>query len=176
MHVYATIGDGIILTEEDLSILLDSLKPATPHWKAVGLALGFLDHELTIIERTPLLIPEGLTGYFREMLSQWLRWAPPNHSWPTLEALRPALQSCGQEGLAVQLMPLFLTKKGINSKKYDMYRLNSHVCPCSKYFTTLPFPHTVATWPSKEQRDGGDILAAEIKSAKCHKELEVSTM
>ena len=137
MHVYATIGDGIILTEEDLSILLDSLKPATPHWKAVGLTLGFLDHELTIIERTPLLIPEGLTGYFREMLSQWLRWAPPNHSWPTLEALRPALQSCGQEGLAVQLMPLFLTKKGINSKKYDMYRLNSHVCPCSKYFTTF---------------------------------------
>ena len=45
----------------------------------------------------------------------------------------------------------------------------------------LPFPHTVAsvpitTWPSKEQRDGGDILAAEIKAAKCHKELKVSTI
>ena len=113
MHVYATIGDGIILTEEDLSILLNSLKPATPHWKAVGLALGFLDHELTTIERTPLLIPEGLTGYFNEMLRQWLRWAPPNHPSPTLEALQPALQSCGHEGLAVQLIPMFLQKKGI---------------------------------------------------------------
>ena len=45
----------------------------------------------------------------------------------------------------------------------------------------LPFPHTVVsvpitTWPSKEQRDSGDIFAAEIKAAKCHEELEVSTM
>ena len=127
--VCVTLGDGIILTEKDLSILLDSLKPATPHWKAVGLALGFLDHELITIEHTTLLIPEGLTGYFREMLSQWLKWAPPNHSWPTLEALRPALQSCGQEGLAVQLMPLFLKKKGTYSNKGDTYQLNSHVCP-----------------------------------------------
>ena len=103
----------IILTEEDLSILLDLWKPATPHWKAVGLALGFLDHEITIIERIPLLIPEGLTGYFREMLSQWLKWAPPNHSWLTLKALQPALQNFGHEELAVQLMPLFLKKKGI---------------------------------------------------------------
>ena len=107
------VGGDIVLTEEDLAILLDWLKPATPQWKAVGLALGFLDHELTIIERTPLLIPEGLTGYFREMLSQWLKWAPPNHSWPTLKALQPALQSCGHEGLAVQLTRLFLKKKGI---------------------------------------------------------------
>ena len=31
------------------------------------------------------------------------------------------------------------------------------------------------TWPSKEQKDSGDILAAEIKAAECHNELEVST-
>ena len=104
---------AIILTEKDLVILLETLKPATPQWKAIGLALGFLDYELTTIERTPLLIPEGLTGYFREMLSQWLKWAPPNHSWPTLEALALALHSCGHEGLGVHLIPMFLQKKGI---------------------------------------------------------------
>ena len=111
MHVI--IGGDIFLTEEDLSILLDSLKPATPKWRDAGLALGFLDHELATIEQKPLLIPEGPTGYFREMLSQWLKWAPPNHSWPTLEALQPALQESGHEGLAVQLIPMFLQKKGI---------------------------------------------------------------
>ena len=109
-------GDDIILTERDLAILLESLKPATPHWKTVGLALGFLDYELTTIERTPLLIPEGLPGYFREMLSQWLR-SPPNHSWPTLEALELVLQRSGHEGLALQLRPMFLRKKGIKPAK-----------------------------------------------------------
>ena len=113
--MYVIIGGDIILREEDLVILLDTLKPATPQWKTVGLVLGFLDHELTIMERTPLLIPEGLTGYFREMLSQWLRWDPSNHPQPTLEALALALQSCGHEGLAVQLRPIFLQEKVINS-------------------------------------------------------------
>ena len=117
LYCLCYLGNGIFLTEEDLSTLLESLKPVIPQWKVVGLALGFPNYELTIIERTPLLIPEGLTGYFREMLSQWLKWAPPNHPWPTLEALQPVLQSCGYEGLAVQLMPLFLKKKGINIGK-----------------------------------------------------------
>ena len=118
--MYVIVGGDIILTEKDLAILLDILKPATPQWKTVGLALGFLDHELTTIECKPLLIPEGVTGYFREMLSQWLRWAPPTHSWPTLKALQPALQRSSHEGLAVHLIPMFLQKNGIepaNSRK-----------------------------------------------------------
>ena len=112
MHV--VIGGDIILREENLAILLETLEPATPQWKAVGLALGFLDHELTIIECKPLLIAEGLTGYFREMLSQWLKWAPPNHSQPSLKALKPALQKSGHEELAVKLRQNFLWKKGID--------------------------------------------------------------
>ena len=74
------------------------------------MALGFLNHKLTTIEGKPLLIPEGATGYFREMLSQWLRWAPPNHSWPTLEALQLALQRSGHENLAVSLIPEFIQR------------------------------------------------------------------
>ena len=113
--MYVIIGGDIILREENLAILLETIKPATPQWKAVGLALGFLDHELTIIECTPLLIPDGPTGYFREMLSQWLRWAPPNHSWPTLNALEAVLQRSGHEGLTVKLRQKFLQKKGTDS-------------------------------------------------------------
>ena len=103
------------LTTEDLYILTSILKAAAPKWQTIGGALGFENDNLTIIQRKPLLIPESDTGYFREMLSQWLKWAPPNHPWPTIEALAFAIQRIGQEGLAVNLKPMFLQKKGSES-------------------------------------------------------------
>ena len=48
-----------------------------------------------------MLIPEGDIAYFRVMMSQWLKWAPPNHSWPTIEALAIALRSSGHEDMYV---------------------------------------------------------------------------
>ena len=100
----------IILKEGDLAILLDLLKPATPHWRDAGLALGFHNYELTTIEQIPLLIPGGDTSFFKEMLCQWLRRAPPNHLWPTSEALQLALQKSGHENLAVNLIPEFIQR------------------------------------------------------------------
>ena len=88
------------------------MRPAALQWQTIGGALGFLDYDLNIIQHSPMLIPEGPTGYFREMLSQWLKWAPPNHPWPTLEALETALRSSGHEDLALGLKSLFLKKKG----------------------------------------------------------------
>ena len=52
-----------------------------------------------------------LSGYFREMLTQWLKWAPPTHSQPTLDALEAVLQKSGHEGLAVKLRQKFLRRK-----------------------------------------------------------------
>ena len=46
------------------------------------------------------------------MLSQWLKWAPPNHSQPTLKALSDALQSSGHECLAVNLALSYAQRKG----------------------------------------------------------------
>lgn len=57
------------LTEQDLFILLQIMEPATPKWKTMGLALGFLYDQLTVIERKPMFIPEGDSGYIREMLN-----------------------------------------------------------------------------------------------------------
>ena len=91
------------------------MRPAASQWRTTGGALGFLDSDLTIIQNSPSLIQEGTTGYVREMLSQWLNWAPPNHPWPTLEALEAALRSSGHERLALQLRSLFLQQKGIKS-------------------------------------------------------------
>ena len=89
------------------------MRPATPQWRTIGGSLGFLDSDLNIIQHSPLLIPEGTPGYFREMLSQWLKWAPPNHPWPTLNTLAVALQSSGHECLAVNLALSYAQRKGM---------------------------------------------------------------
>ena len=119
-YCLVTLGGGKTLTGQDLFILTEILRPAAPQWKTVGLALGFPDYELATIEQKPLLIPEGPLGYFREMLSQWLKWAPPNHSLPTLESLVPALRSSGHEDLTVKLRTAFLRKKGRKTLNFNV--------------------------------------------------------
>ena len=91
------------LTEDDLFPLNDMLRPAAPKWKEIGGALGIAHSDLTIIENHPMLISEGVTGYLREMLSTWLKWAPPNHPWPTIQDLVDAVRRSGHEDLAVKL-------------------------------------------------------------------------
>ena len=112
IYFLGALGDDLILSEEDLHILTEILRPAAPQWRTIGGSLGILESDLSIIEGSPLHISEGLPGYLREMLSQWLKWAPPNHSLPTLETLVVALQRSRHEGLAVDLKPLFLQRKG----------------------------------------------------------------
>ena len=112
MPVSVALGAGIILSGDDLHILTEIMKPAAPQWRTIGGSLGIPDSNLNIIQHTPILLLEGPPGYFREMLSQWLKWAPPNHPWPTLEALAAALQINGQEGLAVNLKSVFQQRKG----------------------------------------------------------------
>ena len=113
-HLYlCSLGNGIALSEQDLHILTDIMRPATPQWRTIGGSLGFLDSDLNIIQHSPSLFFEGTSAYFREMLNQWLKWAPPNHPWPTLQALSVALQSIGHECLAVNLTSLYVQRKGM---------------------------------------------------------------
>ena len=105
-------GSPVTLTEKDLYQLTDTLRAAAPQWRVIGGTLGILDSDLTIIQHTPLLVQEGPLAYFREMLTQWLKWAPPNHPVPTVETLALALQENGHEALAADLWSLFLQKKG----------------------------------------------------------------
>ena len=93
----------------------------------MGLALGFLNHELTTIESKPLLVSEGTTGYLRELLSQWLKWAPPNHRSPTIKSLGDALQSSGHESLAVDLM----TQKKGRMIRFGRFLERFHDCKYS---------------------------------------------
>ena len=91
------------LTEDDLFPITNMLRSAAPKWKEIGGALGIANSDLTIIENHPMLIPKGVTEYFREMLSTWLKWAPPNHPWPTIQDLVDAVRNSGHEDLAVKL-------------------------------------------------------------------------
>ena len=106
------LGGDTILAEQDLHILTEILRPVAPRWRNIGGSLGILDSDLTIIQHNPVLIQEGTTGYLREMLSQWLKWAPPNHPSPTLETLAVALQKSGDESLAANLNLMVLQRKG----------------------------------------------------------------
>ena len=92
-------------------MLTSIMEEAVPEWKKIGCTLGFLDCDLTLIEANPTLTLQGPTGYFEEMLNQWLKWAPPEHDWPSLEILEDALQNIGQTNLATKLRPKFLQKK-----------------------------------------------------------------
>jgi len=69
--------------------------------------LGFHSYELDIIERMPLLIPEGSPDYFRDMLIQWLKWAPPNRPPPTVLNLASALRRSQEEASALALEKFF---------------------------------------------------------------------
>ena len=135
------------LKEKDLGVLTDILKGAVTKWKVIGLALGFLDAELTEIEHKPLLIPEGDTGYFREMLSRWLKWAPSNHRWPTLEALALTLNKAGEESLAYNLKEQYLSQNGeccvhvfkcVSSESSHTYRISLFNTVKHLYFGMQP--------------------------------------
>ena len=107
------------MTEQNLHILTEILRPAAPQWHRIGGALGIPEYDLNIIQHNPVFTLEGPPGYLRAMLSQWLKWAPPKHPWPTIEALSRAIQSTEHEDLAVNLKSLFLQKK-------DSEYCNSH--------------------------------------------------
>ena len=51
------------------------------------------DSELKVIENTPTIAVGGPEACFTEMLSRWLKWAPPNHEFPSGHALAEALRS-----------------------------------------------------------------------------------
>ena len=97
----------------DLTSITSILRAASPQWRGIGGDLGIEESDLDIIQGKPLLIVEGAPGYFREMLSLWLKCSPPKHHWPTITALESALRDNGHEGLANNFRMQLLQTKGI---------------------------------------------------------------
>ena len=97
-------GQTNTLSIENLADLQEFLKCVASQWFLLGLQLRFTHDELLTIQRDPLLITQGPVGYLCRLLSQWLKWAPPKHSLPTVESLADALQKVNEERLAYELI------------------------------------------------------------------------
>ena len=82
-----------VLSIWDLHGLLTLLAHAATKWRFIGLALCFSDPHLDIIAHKLTNVVGGPLECFRDMLSQWLRWGPPDHDQPTVNALATALRA-----------------------------------------------------------------------------------
>ena len=76
------------------------LAPHAAQWFAIGNALGFQQGELANIQANVMLITQSPPGsWLREMLAQWLQWAPGDGrgstGFATKESLRAALLKAG---------------------------------------------------------------------------------
>ena len=90
--------------ERDHAIIFDKLKSHAHMWREIGHALGFSEEEMKIIENKPALYQQAPTSYLRELLSQWLQWAPGDYrcseGHATKESLYAALLQANLGGLA----------------------------------------------------------------------------
>ena len=99
------------LSTEDHQWLRTKMSKVTAKWRALGRELGFTHDELEDIVRHLGL--HGDKDYMDELLSRWLKWAPPNHpKLPCVEDLATALRSVGEEKTAYDLMPEMMESTG----------------------------------------------------------------
>ena len=82
-----------VLSEHELNLLLGFVKGAAANWREIGLALEFSTDVLDTITATPDNTMEGPIACFTDLLRRWLKWAPPNHHFPTVKTLAEALRS-----------------------------------------------------------------------------------
>ena len=100
---------GALSESDHLSTLLHKLNPHASKWREIGTHLGFRQGELDNIEHKPLLLNEGPKAWLREMLREWLEWAPGDSrgssSSASIECLKCALDNSGltQTALEVEL-------------------------------------------------------------------------
>ena len=96
------------LTEKDnFHHLYEQLSKHSDKWSSIGSHLGFLQSELDIIKAKPLLLSEAPNSWLREMLAEWLQWAPGDSQGSrvcaTLNALKKALCKAGLRETALSL-------------------------------------------------------------------------
>ena len=98
--------DETCLGESDHSSIYYKLECHAASWKDIGIALGFSESELNIIENSPSLFMQAPKSFLRKMLSQWLQWAPGDGRGstvqPSKESLRAALLRANLGQLAQQ--------------------------------------------------------------------------
>ncbi len=100
-----------LLSLRDLAHLCSVLRSVAVRWVDLGLQVGVSMDDLDVIRSNPLVLHEGIRGFLREMLRQWLQEAKR----PTLEDIVEALRQdvVGEERLASGLRKEFLKLRGV---------------------------------------------------------------
>ena len=107
-HTAMNTGTGRRYYERDHAEIIGTLKDYAAHWRAIGAALGFKEGELDNIQANLVLLTQSPPlSYLRQMVSQWLQWAPRDGrgstGFATEESLHVALLKANLgAGLAVQ--------------------------------------------------------------------------
>jgi hypothetical protein len=99
--------DGGRLGDDDHSGIYNKLKDKAAKWRDIGKELGFKEGEMNSIQSDPMLLTQSAPkSYLREMLSQWLQWAPGDGrgstGYASKESLRAALLRANLGQLAQQ--------------------------------------------------------------------------
>ena len=90
------------LSRKDHQWLCEAVSEAAAMWRDVGEALKFSYDQLeAIADKRSLRTDEH---FLQELLSRWLKQAPPNHPLPCVEDLATALRSVGEDRTAYDLM------------------------------------------------------------------------
>ena len=112
------------LEKEHHAQLFEQLSRCAAKWRIIGIYLGFHDDELHIIAAMPSLFHEGTGGYLREMLSNFLEWAPGDQrgskQYATLEALKTAVDKAGLGATAADLTICVETTDSITSRDHGL--------------------------------------------------------
>lgn len=125
----------IRLYTRDLANLCTVLRGVAVKWLDIGLQLGMSIDDLDTIKANPLLIVEGVRGYLRAMLKEWLHSTPSaSHTqYPNLDAVITALRTpcVGESRLASNLKEEFLKLRGTDFRMFNatFYCFMLHVEP-----------------------------------------------
>ena len=99
------------ISESHLPRLLSKLNNHACKWRDIGTHLGFLQRELDNIQGKPALFNDGPKSWLREMLTQWLQWAPGDSrgssSVASVDSLTLALNNSGLGATALELESCF---------------------------------------------------------------------
>ena len=91
-YLYDSTGEGR-LSDRDHRDIYYKLELQASRWRDIGSALGFLEGELENIQRNLFLLMDSPKSWLREMLTQWLQWAPGDGRGSTGFATRSSLHA-----------------------------------------------------------------------------------
>lgn len=95
------------MLEKHFGHLCCQLKPCAAKWEDIAKALCFEIGEIANIRANPLKLMNAPGSFMDGVIEEWLRWAPNDargsKSYPTLEALRAAVDKAGYSSIAFSL-------------------------------------------------------------------------